>query len=244
MRHIEKKAKEKVRNAHKLQNDFLSRIKVLTTNEKSEYLNSILCLLNEVIEHAEDKVKLAVQTYDEFNENERKLDLGKARLEENIYNRASGAKNIEEGVQQINEIWNKPSTSREEETTPYKISEKKIIQKDVTKMNITATSKTPLVGVIRPTNATNSVYDKVETGPLNGSLDNAGVALSPEESEMPVDSNEQTYCLCKQISYGKMIACDNSCCPIEWFHFECVNVTTEPKGKWLCPKCKTNKMNK
>jgi len=65
MRHIEKKAKEKVRNAHKLQNDFLSRIKVLTTNEKSEYLNSILCLLNEVIEHAEDKVKLAVQTYDE-----------------------------------------------------------------------------------------------------------------------------------------------------------------------------------
>jgi len=36
----------------------------------------------------------------QFNENERKLDLGKARLEENIYNRASGAKNIEEGVQQ------------------------------------------------------------------------------------------------------------------------------------------------
>jgi len=81
-------------------------------------------------------------------------------------------------------------------------------------MNITATSKTPLVGVIRPTNATNSVYDKEETGPLNGSLDNAGVALSPEESEMPVDSNEQTYCLCKQISYGKMIACDNSCVSI------------------------------
>ncbi|XP_060835262.1 uncharacterized protein LOC132918162 isoform X1 [Rhopalosiphum padi] len=144
----------------------------------------------------------------------------------------------------VDGIWNKPSTSREEETTPYKISEKKIIQKDVTKMNITATSKTPLVGVIRPTNATNSVYDKEETGPLNGSLDNAGVAFLPEESEMPVDSNEQTYCLCKQVSYGKMIACDNSCCPIEWFHFGCVNVTTEPKGKWFCPKCKTNKMIK
>jgi hypothetical protein len=29
----------------------------------------------------------------------------------------------------VHGIWNKPSTSREKETTPYKISEKKIIQK-------------------------------------------------------------------------------------------------------------------
>ncbi|XP_026806871.1 inhibitor of growth protein 4-like [Rhopalosiphum maidis] len=197
------------------------------------------------MECIDDQAKLVVQAFDEVSENMRQLTLGKARLEENIYNRASGAKNIEEGVQQIDGIWNKPSTSREEKTTPYKISEKKIIQKEVAKMNITATSKTPLVGVIHPTNATNSVAnDKVETGPLNGALDNAGVAHSPEELDMPVDSNEQTYCLCKQVSYGKMIACDNSCCPIKRFHFGCVNVTTKPKGKWFCPKCKTNKMKK
>ncbi len=31
-----------------------------------------------------------------------------------------------------------------------------------------------------------------------------------------------------------MIACENSECPIEWFHFSCVGFTpeTRPKGEW------------
>jgi hypothetical protein len=28
--------------------------------------------------------------------------------------------------------------------------------------------------------------------------------------ELPVDPNEPTYCLCNQVSYGEMVACDNS----------------------------------
>ncbi|RXN39422.1 inhibitor of growth 5-like protein [Labeo rohita] len=50
--------------------------------------------------------------------------------------------------------------------------------------------------------------------------------------DMPVDPNEPTYCLCHQVSYGEMIGCDNPDCPIEWFHFACVDLTTKPKGKW------------
>ncbi|XP_066089926.1 inhibitor of growth protein 5 isoform X3 [Saccopteryx bilineata] len=55
--------------------------------------------------------------------------------------------------------------------------------------------------------------------------------------DMPVDPNEPTYCLCHQVSYGEMIGCDNPDCPIEWFHFACVDLTTKPKGKWFCPRC-------
>jgi hypothetical protein len=33
--------------------------------------------------------------------------------------------------------------------------------------------------------------------------------------------DEQTYCICDQISFGQMIGCDNSNCKIEWFHFDC-----------------------
>lgn len=29
------------------------------------------------------------------------------------------------------------------------------------------------------------------------------------ELELPVDPNEPTYCLCNQVSYGEMVACDN-----------------------------------
>jgi inhibitor of growth protein 4 len=31
----------------------------------------------------------------------------------------------------------------------------------------------------------------------------------PELIDMPVDPNEPTYCICQQVSYGEMIACDN-----------------------------------
>uniref|UniRef100_A0A0E0GGN1 PHD finger protein ING n=1 Tax=Oryza nivara TaxID=4536 RepID=A0A0E0GGN1_ORYNI len=55
--------------------------------------------------------------------------------------------------------------------------------------------------------------------------------------ELPVDPNEPTYCLCNQVSYGEMVACDNNDCKIEWYHFGCVGVKEHPKGKWYCPSC-------
>ncbi|VDO95122.1 unnamed protein product [Soboliphyme baturini] len=35
-----------------------------------------------------------------------------------------------------------------------------------------------------------------------------------------------------------MICCDNTNCLIEWFHFNCVDLITKPKGKWYCPNCR------
>ncbi|KAL5972250.1 Inhibitor of growth protein 5 [Taenia solium] len=51
-------------------------------------------------------------------------------------------------------------------------------------------------------------------------------------------SGERLYCLCKKLSYGDMIACDNPRCEIEWFHFACVDIKTQPKGRWYCPRCR------
>ncbi|XP_050354837.1 inhibitor of growth protein 2 [Nymphalis io] len=64
----------------------------------------------------------------------------------------------------------------------------------------------------------------------------------PEETDA-IDPDEPRYCLCDQISYGEMILCDNDLCPIEWFHFSCVFLTTKPKGKWFCPKCRGDRPN-
>lgn len=60
----------------------------------------------------------------------------------------------------------------------------------------------------------------------------------PPAFEETIDPDEPTYCLCDQISFGEMILCDNDLCPIEWFHFSCVSLTTKPKGKWFCPNCR------
>lgn len=65
----------------------------------------------------------------------------------------------------------------------------------------------------------------------------------PVDDDNTIDPDEPTYCLCDQISYGEMILCDNDLCPIEWFHFSCVSLSTKPKGKWFCPKCRGDRPN-
>jgi inhibitor-of-growth protein 1 len=58
-----------------------------------------------------------------------------------------------------------------------------------------------------------------------------------------IDPDEETYCLCGQISYGEMILCENDLCPIEWFHFSCVSLQSKPKGRWFCPQCRGDRPN-
>ncbi|XP_047339386.1 PHD finger protein ING1 [Impatiens glandulifera] len=66
----------------------------------------------------------------------------------------------------------------------------------------------------------------------------AGSTPAPSmDLDLPVDPNEPTYCLCNQVSYGEMVACDNPDCKIEWFHYGCVGLKEQPKGKWYCPDC-------
>jgi len=60
------------------------------------------------------------------------------------------------------------------------------------------------------------------------------------DQEWNYDPNEPRYCICNQVSYGDMVACDNEDCPYEWFHYPCVGVTAPPKGKWYCQPCLTS----
>ena len=45
------------------------------------------------------------------------------------------------------------------------------------------------------------------------------------------------YCFCRQFAHGEMVACDDAECEFEWFHFACVGLTKQPRGRWLCPRC-------
>ena len=55
--------------------------------------------------------------------------------------------------------------------------------------------------------------------------------------DMPVNPDEPRYCKCRGVSYGEMVCCDNKDCKIEWFHFGCVGLSEEPRGKWYCEYC-------
>ncbi|CAF1099720.1 unnamed protein product [Adineta steineri] len=81
-------------------------------------------------------------------------------------------------------------------------------------------------------NLKHTPYDSetyVDLDPLN--------VLSNLNEQTTENIDERRYCICNQISYGDMIACDNPTCRREWFHYPCVGIITPPKGKWFCTEC-------
>ena len=65
-----------------------------------------------------------------------------------------------------------------------------------------------------------------------------------DEEIVDGDSDDRKYCICRNVSYGNMVACDNDDCPYEWFHWQCVGMTKEPIGTWYCPECGTKRDGK
>ncbi|KAF2171250.1 hypothetical protein M409DRAFT_63607 [Zasmidium cellare ATCC 36951] len=67
-----------------------------------------------------------------------------------------------------------------------------------------------------------------------------GAIPAGDNTEDYIDPDEPRYCLCGDVSWGTMIACDNDDCEKEWFHLECVQLPGMPprRTKWYCPDCR------
>ena len=63
-----------------------------------------------------------------------------------------------------------------------------------------------------------------------------------EPQELEEDSG--LWCHCKQKKGGDMVGCENRSCPAQWFHLECVGLTTLPHGKWYCRTCQPSRKRK
>lgn len=58
-----------------------------------------------------------------------------------------------------------------------------------------------------------------------------------KQSNVRGEENEK-WCYCGEGEHGKMIACDDENCELQWFHLGCVGLTKAPRGKWYCNECK------
>lgn len=47
----------------------------------------------------------------------------------------------------------------------------------------------------------------------------------------------RSWCICRRISFGTMIFCDNPSCLIKWFHLECISMHKVPENDWYCANC-------
>ncbi|XP_029355635.1 inhibitor of growth protein 5a isoform X1 [Echeneis naucrates] len=207
MRDLDNRTEEKKGEIDKLAEEYIANVKSLASEQRVEHLQKIQDAYSKCKEFSDDKVQLAMQTYEMVDKHIRRLDADLARFE--------------------NELKEKLEVSGYESTDGRGL--KKSDSRGLREKRGS-----------RGRGRKGSDEDSPRKKKMKNSPDLSDALLPMQPSDvldMPVDPNEPTYCLCHQVSYGEMIGCDNPDCPIEWFHFACVDLATKPKGKWFCPRC-------
>ncbi|XP_044268062.1 inhibitor of growth protein 4 isoform X2 [Tribolium madens] len=243
MRDLDSRAQGLMQNIDSLSDNYLRNQKTISPEEKKEQLLKIQSLFNKAKEYGDDKVQLAIQTYELVDKHIRRLDNDLARFESEIQDKALNSRNQDE-----------PSVGKSRKKTKDGKTEKKKRPGNSSEEDSAGTvrgtkkKKQKGSGSAGNSGSTTGSGAKAASGEATDSGSGlpglAGIAHPSDVLDMPVDPNEPTYCLCHQVSYGEMIGCDNPDCPIEWFHFACVGLTTKPKGKWYCPKCTQDRKKK
>ncbi|PIK37211.1 putative inhibitor of growth protein 4, partial [Apostichopus japonicus] len=196
--------------------DYLKNVKNLNPEQRASRLTKINAAFAKSREYGDDKVQLAMQTYEMVDKHIRRLDAELQRFEEELKERdleqqQASAGGFDDGTRdkkkkagREKKLKNARGRPPDDETPRQK---KKMKGAAAASVDPPPMPITPILSVASVINGPSDVLD------------------------MPVDPNEPTYCLCHQVSYGEMIGCDNPDCPIEWFHFACVGLATKPKGK-------------
>ena len=198
MRELDQRKQTLLGEINGLSSRYVHDVKGLSAAQRHKRLTEIQDSYSKARELADDKVELAVQTYELVDKHIRRLDGDLGRFEAELRK-----KEAEQGHE-------------------------------------SAPSQTDSV-------SRKSIEPKPKKGTNSQSCDasaSGGIPTAAEVLDMPVDPNEPTYCVCHQVSYGEMIGCDNVDCPVEWFHFACVGLSTKPKGKWYCPRCSQDRKKK
>jgi len=189
--------------------EYLRKVRDLSPSKRKQEMEKIQKMFKKAKEMSDDKVTVAINTYELVDKHIRKLDSDLAKFESEMKEkgRLSQTESEEEEVEEEEKKGKKKNIKDSKKKKGREEEKKKKKQKS---------------------NKADFSLNQAQFGSL---------PIPQEVLDMPVDPNEPTYCLCQQVSYGEMIGCDNQDCPIEWFHFGCMSLTTKPKGKWYCPKC-------
>jgi hypothetical protein len=274
MKELDGKSQTIMKNVEKESTKFQQKVRELNGDQRTEMLKGIDALLKDCLKHGEEKVQLAVQTYDMVDRHIKRLDDDLAKFEEEqmtgpkLLSSSSGLgfsnryhlvneKGPKFGGEDGRGKRDKTRRNNSGETDGRKKrSRVEKVAESIAETPVVSTGNTPrkqrgsISGASKTRNA--STAPVLEPSLSDHALNNAPPASNPGRRTakaapldlLPVDPNERIYCLCNQISFGEMIACDNTYCEIEWFHYSCVGLEGPPKGKWYCPVCEKGNLHK
>ena len=212
---------------------------------KKEIMISLTQLFQDI---GDDKIQLVQGMADIIENKTRQLDYDSQNLD-------FGKGDEEERTTTTTTTTSKPASKVKDEKSENKTSggnngggkRKKVKEEEKEESNgnnttpaVTANNKSTPVGG-KKTKKAAQTSNKKRGGGATRKVERERSASPQEPRGLEIDPDEPTYCLCDEVSYGEMIGCDNDLCPIEWFHFNCVNLSGKPKGKWFCPFCRGDK---
>ncbi len=261
MHDLDTKNRDTLREVDAASDDYLRKVRELSGQDRKREMEKIQAMFAKAKNFGDDKVAIAIQTYELVDKHIRRLDSDLAKFE---------AEMKEKG--RLSQTETEEEEEDEEEDRPKEKKRKKKGEKVSSAPSASSSAggargrkgeaeaaakskkgkkKGSGAGVTPGAAGSSVAAGASSTSSAAGGMGNTmysstggviplppGMLPVPQEVlDMPVDPNEPTYCLCQQVSYGEMIGCDNNDCPIEWFHFGCMGLTTKPKGKWYCPKC-------
>ncbi|KAJ3092699.1 Inhibitor of growth protein 4, partial [Quaeritorhiza haematococci] len=192
--------------------DFLEKARSCNPEERTKLLQKIGQSFKECLKHGEDKVALAVQTYDMVDRHIRRLDDDLAKFEEE---QMTGPKLLSSSTHAAKDDGSK--AARLERKHDPKVGEKRgsghaqdtSNKKQKTNKSVKQTEKQPET----PSTNGGSTPRNKDKGKITNSVTSKQVKNAKKKDEkksaisndLPIDPNEPTYCVCRQVSYGEMI---------------------------------------
>ncbi|CAB5377676.1 unnamed protein product [Rhizophagus irregularis] len=225
--------------------NLLDNLPDLSREEKVEQLKKLGSLLTDSLKNGEERVSLATSTYDTVDRHIRRLDDDLQKFEdEQMTGPGRISPTAAANVARDQEVTRKQNQKNEKEKKESK--EKRAQQNNETSNH--KKRKTNKDTATPPPAASRNHGEKEREKPNKRKKENSKnsktkATVTTEKTnddtqaaaDMPIDPNEPVYCYCQQVSWGEMVACDNNECEIEWFHYPCVSLKAQPKGKWYCP---------
>ncbi|MGH0115094.1 UNVERIFIED_CONTAM: hypothetical protein FKN15_070614 [Acipenser sinensis] len=227
MRDLDQRTEDMKGEIDGLATEYTANARTLSSEQKLSLLRQIQESYTKCKEFGDDKVQLAMQTYE--------MVRGTAE-QDNYGNETPSAQQSGKKASELQHV--KYSSELVMSATPAEVrgQKDKKVARTRSKVKNSDDESSPKNGQkkLKLVHSTEYSAPAVTFGNVHPS----------DVLDMPVDPNEPTYCLCHQVSYGEMIGCDNPDCSIEWFHFACVGLTTKPRGKWYCPRCSQDRKKK
>ncbi|RGB38101.1 hypothetical protein C1646_693125 [Rhizophagus diaphanus] len=247
MRQLDANTQDAIDNVAIQATNLLDNLPDLSREEKVEQLKKLGSLLTDSLKNGEERVSLATSTYDTVDRHIRRLDDDLQKFEdEQMTGPGRISPTAAANVARDQEVTRKQNQKNEKEKKESK--EKRAQQNNETSNH--KKRKTNKDTATPPPAASRNHGEKEREKPNKRKKENSKnsktkATVTTEKTnddtqaaaDMPIDPNEPVYCYCQQVSWGEMVACDNNECEIEWFHYPCVSLKAQPKGKWYCPDC-------